>query len=151
MQGLHLTFTRSGNTVELQQLGNCAVVVERPGEISATLTRNKSCTIRGNSSVFYYCREKDDGRLYIDREAVILVQYANVAARETLSLSRLQAVEAQSLSKLQAENSRLEAQVYGLEGDKRRLEARVLALEEAREALTLRMRRLVNEDWSLPV
>lgn len=99
--GLHLTFTRSGDTVVVQQLGNCTVVVERPGEISGVLTRNKmakvverpgeipglltrnkSFTISENASVCYYCKERDDGSLYIDTEDVIMVHYGPFSFNE---------------------------------------------------------------------
>ena len=80
--GLHLTFTRSGDTVVVQQLSDSTVVVEIPGEIPGVLTRNKSFTISENASVCYYCKERDDGSLYIDTEAVIMVHYGPFSFNE---------------------------------------------------------------------
>jgi hypothetical protein len=80
--GLHLTFTRSADTVVIQQLRDSTVVVEIPGQIDGILTRNKSFTINENASVCYYCKDRDDGSLYVDREDVIMVHYGPFSFNE---------------------------------------------------------------------
>ena len=76
--GLHLTFTRVADTVVVAQLGRHVVIVEdftTKGLTRTTLTLNQVYTVRGSASVFYYCRERDDGSLYVDDEVVIMLHY----------------------------------------------------------------------------
>ena len=82
--GAHINFTRSGDTVFIQQLGDSTIVVERPDpdDIPGILTRHKTHAITQNASVCYYCMDRDDGTLYVDRETVIMVHYGPFSFNE---------------------------------------------------------------------
>ena len=81
---LHLTFTRAADTVVVANLDNALVVVERlglHGATRATLTRSRVCTVTNSASVFYYCKQRDDGTLYVDEQAVIMLHYGPYSPR----------------------------------------------------------------------
>lgn len=79
--GLHLTFTRKADTVVLNKLDTSTIVVECLGETGktrTTLTDIQAFTITDCASVFYYCKERDNGSLYVDEEAVFMLHFSRV-------------------------------------------------------------------------